>query len=248
MSEIESKTVTEIENANDDYTSSLSVIKFLNLIVDCQKSLRETEREISKRTGIENSSVGTVINNRGRMVRDENSERRRKWGKVEDPKKVYVRIQASPIFDALSKFTIDYWYGIRFKNESWNAWHSISIGVTDMTPLGDSWSIGLEHYECSENNLLDIEEVIRRWLKGDLRHAQTFNLTNPFTETFFSDIYSRVHELIVSMKWNEIDEGDYFRNAIYEKSPEEFKKFDETLNSIRHEIRVLAKQHEAKES
>lgn len=46
MSETESKLVAEIENANDDYTSSLSVVKFLNLIVDCQKSLLEIENMI----------------------------------------------------------------------------------------------------------------------------------------------------------------------------------------------------------
>lgn len=54
--------------------------------------------------------------------------------------------------------------------------------------------------------------------------------------------------MIVSIKWNEADEGDDFRNAIYEKSPEEFKKFDEALNSIRHEASALRRQHEVKES
>jgi hypothetical protein len=248
MSEMEGKPVAEIENVNDDYTSSLSVVKFLNLIVDCQKSLREIEKVISKRVSIENSSVGTVINNRGKMVRNENGEKKRKWGKIEDPKRVYVRIQASPIFDTVSKFTINYWYRINFRNESWNAWRSVSVGISDMVPPGEPWSIGIRHEERSKNNLLDIEEVIRLWLEDDLKHAQTFNLANPFENTGLSDIYSRVYKLIVSMKWNEIDEGDYFRNAIYERSPEKFKQFDESVSSICHEIHVLEKQHEAKES
>lgn len=112
MSETESKLVAEIENANDDYTSSLSVVKFLNLIVDCQKSLLEIENMISRKAGIENDSLITIIRNRGKWIRDESTKKKRK--NLEDPNIVYTEIRTESTFNAISKFSMDYRYGFHF--------------------------------------------------------------------------------------------------------------------------------------
>jgi hypothetical protein len=244
MSEIESK--TEIENANDEYTSSLSVVKFLNLMVNCQKSLLEIEKLISQTSGIENDSLITIIKNRGKWVRDESTKKKRR--NMEDPGMVYTEIRSESIFDTTSKFSMDYRYGFHFMEDNWIAWRSVSVFVTDMTPIGDPCSIILKSEHCSEKNLTDMEKFVQKWLESDLKFARTFNPVNPLEKTYLSSIYPRVHDLIVSIKWNEADEGDHFRRAIYEKSPEEYKRFDEALNSIRHEASALRRQREAKES
>lgn len=54
-----------------------------------------------------------------------------------------------------------------------------------MTPIGDPCPLILKSEHCSENNLIEMEKLVRGWLKSDLRFAETFNPVNPFEKHIF---------------------------------------------------------------
>jgi hypothetical protein len=220
-------------------------LQLLNLITSYQECTREIKEIIFKRTDIKDYSTNLRIFNATERVKNEAGQRKFKNLRILD--RIFVRLFSQLGFDIETGFKVSYAIEIGISENVWTLRKDVWLLVTKETPLGDPWSVKIETDESSSSNLVETEVKIHEWLQEFLEHAKDFDLENPLKQTPCESIYSRIKSMFVEVKWNQIIAED--RNGdFYSESPDLFAKFDNEVNSIRHEVYALQKLHEAKES
>ena len=232
------------EAATNESLEIQTSLRLFNLVGLIKQNMCAVEKIFDKRFGSSNWSTEIHIRN-GIKRNDRKKEKTEGRKFVKNLDLAILSVTSMPIFDLKSGFKIIHGVTILVKDYEWEISSKILLRVTDQTPQLDPWSITIFQSDCIENGLAAVEKQISEWLQKHIEHAKTFNAENPLEATPCEAIYPRIYELFTTAKWNDA----LATLSHYEQySPEFYERFENEVNTIRHEVYALEKAQSAEEN